>query len=288
MHLKPNWRILTIGDGDLSFSAALWKAFKPQQLTASVLDSQNVLENKYQHHAIEQLQKGSKKQKASQQVLFGFDVTNPDTWPEAWKALKNRQFDLVIFQFPLVPAFEDPEYFHKMGDISVNTINRLLLRKFLIHCQQYFLDPEGPQLCYITSKDVKPYCEWNIENSLNQGLDSIHDLDAIHYPGAIHYLGSMPFDINLFPGYKIRNVDRDKHVKDTQGITYVWSPKKEQDEVLLAALEGKSHQGNEYCEMCKAGPFVSNSDKLLHEQTKKHRLMQQYEDQYSRAIATTD
>ena len=270
MHLKPNWRILTIGDGDLSFSASLWDHFKPAQLTASVFDSQQILEDKYQHHAIKQLQTDP-----NQQILFGFDVTDPKTWGK----LANQAFDLVIFQFPLVPAFEDPEYFHKMGDISVNTLNRLLLRKFLIHCTEYFLDPAGQQLCYITSKDVKPYCEWNIENSLNQDLEHIE------------YLGSTPFNIEDFPGYKVRNVDRDKHVKDTQGITYVWRPKidtltynstSERD--LIEGLIAKSHQGEEYCEFCKAGPFVSASDKSLHEQTKKHRLMQQYEDQYAKAI----
>ena len=137
------------------------------------------------------------------------------------------------------------------------------------------LDPDGKQLCYITSKDVKPYSEWNIENSLNQGLEHIH------------YLGSMNFDINKFPGYKVRNVDRDKHVKDTQGITYAWSPKidsKDHDNALLEALETKSQQRKGYCEICKAGPFVSTSDKTLHEQTKKHRLMQQYEQQYASVL----
>jgi hypothetical protein len=275
MYLKPNWRILTIGDGDLSFSASLWNNFKPAQLTSTVFDSQKTLEDKYQHHAIKQLQTDS-----NQKILFGFDVTDPKSWPKTWSnlnksSLEHQQFDLVIFQFPLVPAFEDPEYFHKMGDISVNTLNRLLLRKFLIHCTEYFLDPNGKQLCYITSKDVKPYCEWNIESSLNQDLEHIE------------YLGSMPFNIEDFPGYKVRNVDRDKHVKDTQGITYVWSPKTDKTAHEIEFIEGliaKSHQGEEYCEICKAGPFVSASDKSLHKQTKKHRLMQQYEDQFNHQI----
>jgi hypothetical protein len=270
MFIKPNWRILTIGDGDLSFSASLWQAFSPKQLTATVFDSQQILEDKYQHHAIELL-----KTDPNQQVLFDFDITNPASWPNDWAALKHKEFDLVIFQFPLVPAFEDPDYFHKMGDISINTLNRLLLRQFLIHCTEYFLDPKGKQLCYITSKDVKPYSEWNIENSLNQNLKHIN------------YLGSMNFNINKFPGYKIRNVDRDKHVKDTQGITYVWSPRIDSqghDKALLEVLKAKSYRREGYCEICKAGPFVSTSDRALHEQTKKHRLMQQYEQQYVKAL----
>jgi 25S rRNA (uracil2634-N3)-methyltransferase len=101
MYIKPNWRILTIGDGDLSFSASVWQNFKPKQLTATVFDSQKTLEDKYQHHAIDLLKTDS-----NQQLLFGFDVTAPNTWPENWRNLKHQQFDLVIFQFPLVPAFE--------------------------------------------------------------------------------------------------------------------------------------------------------------------------------------
>ncbi|MFT7410757.1 MAG: 25S rRNA (uracil2634-N3)-methyltransferase [Oleispira sp.] len=268
MFLKPHWRILTIGDGDLSFSASLWKAFSPKQLTATVLDSQQTLENKYQHHAIEQLNSS-----LDQQVLFNFDITQPASWPNSWSTLNHQKFDLVIFQFPLVPSFADSNHFHKMADISINTLNRLLLRKYLIHCHEYFLDPNGEQLCYITSKDVKPYCEWNIENSLNENLDHIK------------YLGSMNFDIGKFSGYRIRNVDRDKHVKNTRGVTYVWSPKNDaldHDSALLESLEGKSHQGRRYCNMCKAGPFMSEGDKKLHEQTKKHRLMQRYEEQYKK------
>jgi len=266
MNIKPNWRILTIGDGDLSFSASLWQNFQPKQLTATVFDSQKTLEDKYQHHAIELL-----KTDPDQQVLFNFDVTKPETWGE----LKKQQFDLVIFQFPLVPAFTDPQYFQQKGDISVNTINRLLLRQYLIHCEEYFLDPQGEQLCYITSKDVRPYDEWNIEYSLNQNLEHIQ------------YLGSMPFDIEKFPGYKIRNVDRDKHVKDTQGITYVWSPQQNlssENNELINGLTEKTHHELDCCTMCKAGPFVSASDKALHEQTKKHRLMQQYENQYTKQL----
>jgi 25S rRNA (uracil2634-N3)-methyltransferase len=119
-------------------------------------------------------------------------------------------------------------------------------------------------------------------NSLNQGLEHIR------------YLGSMVFKIEDFPDYKIRNVDRDKHVKDTQGITYVWSPRTEEitkkktveeRKQLTENLFAKTDQGQACCQMCKAGPFVSASDKALHEQSKKHQLMQQYENQYARALS---
>jgi len=47
MYINPNWRILTIGDGDLSFSNALLQHYAPTQLTATIYDPLATLENKY-------------------------------------------------------------------------------------------------------------------------------------------------------------------------------------------------------------------------------------------------
>ena len=52
MYIDPQWRILTVGDGDLSFSASLLKYHQPQQLTATVYDQLAELVQKYgdQHY----------------------------------------------------------------------------------------------------------------------------------------------------------------------------------------------------------------------------------------------
>ena len=41
------------------------------------------------------------------------------------------------------------------GGSSTNTLNRSLLRQFLVHAFQYFLDPHGANLAFITSKGCK-------------------------------------------------------------------------------------------------------------------------------------
>ena len=261
MLIKPAWRILTIGDGDLSFSQALFSHHQPAKLCATVLDSEQQLTDKYQQHQLYELKE------AGCQVLTGFDVTNPDSWG----GLPKRQFDVVIFQFPLLPAFDDQQDFLKQCEgISVNTLNRKLLRQYLIHCQQYFLDPTGEQLCYITSKDVKPYREWNIEQSIQQQTE-------------LHYLGSSLFDIANFPGYRVRNVDRDKHVKDTQGITYVWSPVAKHP--LKEQLKPAEFVGENYCTLCRAGPFGNQQQRDDHVASRKHKLMMEYEQQWEYSLA---
>lgn len=251
MYLNPNWRILTVGDGDLSFSYALATDIKPTKLVASTYDDATTLTKKYTDNALTAL-------KASNvTVLNSFDATNPKTW----QRLNGELFDMVVFQFPLIPAFVGQAAFRE-NTASINTLNRALLHQFIKYATDFALDKNGPMLCYITSKDVKPYREWNIEGSVNKGL-------------AARYLGQMPFDISLFPGYKIRNVDRDKHVKDTSGISYVFSPKTVPE--VESKLTIPSYLTADSCPLCRVGPFHGEEDKQKHLLAKKHQQMLAFE-----------
>lgn len=267
MYIDPQWRILTVGDGDLSFSHALLQHHAPKQLTATIYDPLTVLQDKYGDDFHQQLIANEC------QVLTGFDITDPDSWSTVTKL----NFDLVIFQFPLVPGFTSKDEFaQKCAGIGVNTLNRRLLRQFLINASEQLLDPAGPQLCYITSKDVKPYSEWNIQHAL------IIDTN-------INFLGEMNFDIANFPGYRIRNVDRDKHVKDTKGITYVWSPRptSQLTPQLSEQLTLTETLGEDSCQYCQAGPFTSDQHRQAHENSRKHLRMKDFEQQWLADLQTT-
>ena len=257
MIIKKEWRILTVGDGDLSFSYSLQKHHQPKSLTATVYDSLDTMSNKYSENAYNALLENNVP------LLFGFDVTDK----ESWSTLNKQSFDVVIFQFPLLPGFRSfDEYKQRGQQISMNTLNRQLLRTFLHNAFEHFLDPKGEQLCFITSKDVKPYREWNIENSLHQDTD-------------FHYLGSSLFDISAFPDYQVRNVDRDKHVRDTKGRTYVWSLQAEQP--LKDELDKAIYQDQDCCTICRAGPFTTDIDRQEHNASKKHQQMLQFEAQWA-------
>ena len=271
MYINPSWRILTIGDGDLSFSTSLWNNYKPKRLTATIFDDKQTLTGKYgDEYYLQLIRNGC-------QVLSGFDVTNEQTWGK----LKLNQYDVVIFQFPLLPAFTSVQEFQdKCNNISINTLNRRLLRIYLLNCFEHFLDNNGAKLAYITSKDVKPYRQWNIEEALTLATN-------------INFIGKMDFDINKFPGYKIRNVDRDKHVKSTQGITYIYSTGQcthlsiELSTELRTELDEKVRHtsknnlsSDKYCSFCKTGIFATERDKQIHLATKKHLQMVQFEQQW--------
>ncbi|WP_125557386.1 MULTISPECIES: class I SAM-dependent methyltransferase [Pseudoalteromonas] len=254
MLIDANWRILTVGDGDLSFSLSLSRQLKPGNLCASIYDDETTLRNKYQLHALDHLRD------SNVPVLSEFDVNNPS----CWEALQGKLFDAVIFQFPLIPAFTSKQAFDAQS-LSTNTLNRRLLRNFIDFSHRFALDPAGPMLALITSKDVKPYCEWNLEDSLCNGLD-------------YHYLGQSEFNIDAFEGYRIRNVDRDKHVKDTSGITYYWSTKSHA--VLRESLYLPPYLTQNHCALCRAGPFLSEQDKLAHLGSKKHAMMLRHENDW--------
>ncbi|MGO2012269.1 MAG: class I SAM-dependent methyltransferase [Pseudoalteromonas sp.] len=253
MYLNPAWRVLTVGDGDLSFSNAIMTHLKPALLVASTYDDEATINKKYTDNQLAKLRA------TGITVLTEFDVTNPISW----QRLDEQKFDVVVFQFPLIPAFKgETEFRNNTQRSSMNVLNRALLHLYLKHAHQFALDKRGEMLIYITSKDVKPYREWNIEGSLNQGL-------------AVSYLGQMPFDINQFPGYKVRNVDRDKHVKDTSGISYVFSSKATHN--LQHTLTKPPYLSENYCVLCRVGPYMATEDKEKHLRSKKHQQMQQFE-----------
>ncbi len=262
MLIDKTWRVLTIGDGDLSFSASIITNIKPQNLVATVYDSEPVLLEKYANQSFNQLID------AGISVLTNFDVTDQSTW----QGLTSKTFDLVIFQFPLVPNNVNVQQHQLASELgSSNTINRWLLHQFLVHCFDCFLAPDGQRLAVITSKDVKPYRQWAIETSLTQGL-------------AVDYIGQQHFDFDVFPEYQIRNVDRDKFVKETQAISYFYSDKTQPELSLLLTVPNYCRD-NRYCSICRVGPIETTADWLAHNNSKRHRQMSEYESQCRHRLA---
>jgi len=280
MVISKEWSVLIIGDGDLSFSRSIFENYKPKKLTATILDSELELTQKYGADNFTFLQQApslatSEQNHCECEVITEFDITNLQTVKQLTKC-----YDLVIFQFPLVPNFANQQQFKQQTQddglaLSINTLNRRLLRMFLIHSFEYLLSENGAQLAYISSKDVKPYIEWDVEYSLTKGAK----LES----GVLNCIGSVSFDIQQFPGYKIRNVDRDKHVKDTASVTYIWT--------LANNITGASDLFSDLtlptplfdengCDICHAGPFASTEEKHNHLAGKKHNRMKMYDSQW--------
>ncbi|MDO6691674.1 DUF2431 domain-containing protein [Aliiglaciecola sp. 3_MG-2023] len=252
MYLHEDWRVLTVGDGDLSFSWSIFKDLAIKNVTASVLDDRQRLISKYHKNEIANLSARGVK------IVYNLDIGDISSFP----ASLSKVFDVVIFQFPLIPAFSNKAEFESKGQLHKNTLNRLLILHFLKHSFDYFLDPNGKQLAYVTSKDVKPYSHWNIENLNPQ-------------PQKIEFQGWVTFKQSGFPSYQLRNVDRDKILKSTESKTYVWGDHKS-DYSELNLRPSSKHQPN-HCNLCGKGPFYSAQDWQRHNQSSFHLRLEGYE-----------
>ena len=100
-----------------------------------------------------------------------------------------------------------------------------------------------------------------------------------------------------FPDYKVRNVNRDKHVKSTQGTTYIYS-----SDPLESCKIIFDHASDDYitynrpsrvpahktCQVCRTGAFTNERDKQMHLASKKHHQMFEYEAQWSLFLQQED
>ncbi len=94
MYLPKNCRVITIGDGDLSFSRALLAHVSREDLIATTYDSDDVLRDKYTQNALDDLVN------AGVMVEHSVDVNDLASITR----LPHNFADIVIFNHPLVPA----------------------------------------------------------------------------------------------------------------------------------------------------------------------------------------
>lgn len=257
MYLPKNCRIITIGDGDLSFSRALLTHVSPENLIATTYDSEHVLREKYTQNALDDLLN------AGVMVKHSVDITNL----ASINRLPHNFADIVIFNHPLVPMRRNHTRAQKERDKIANLANRDLLYQFLKQSFEVLLNPDGQRLCYITSKSVKPYSHWHIETSL-----------TLNKP--YHYVGNEAFNLSLFKNYMVRKVDRDKCVKLEASDVYVYS-----DNTLhpiKKRLTPFSFSGDNCCPLCRKGPFTTAYDWKNHQNTRLHKSQQQYHDEWLR------
>eukprot|EP00397_Hematodinium_sp_SG-2012_P060831 GEMP01079742.1.p1 GENE.GEMP01079742.1~~GEMP01079742.1.p1 ORF type:complete len:294 (+),score=44.00 GEMP01079742.1:52-933(+) len=224
-------RILTVGDGDFSFSNSLLD-LDPKELCATCYDGENTVCAKYAsaRSSIDAI-------RAHHQCLCGVDATQLPA------EVTSRQFDRVIFQFPLVPPVTKDAW--KTG-VDVALLNRELLLGFLKQVEP-LLAHDG--LVMITSKDVKPYLTWRIEWALSPHTNSLK------------YLGKLPFNPDAFSQYKFQNVQRDQKVKCTMAYTYLYGWNAPNDPELIPPVSVLSTAL--YCDVCPAGPFSGKGDMAL-------------------------
>jgi 25S rRNA (uracil2634-N3)-methyltransferase len=250
-------RILVVGDGDFSFCLSLCKQLRSgHNVIATSYDAYDVLVKKYVDAAHNTEQIAS----LGSVVLHGVDATNlqetltlpsvcATTGLDATACFAFQlceKFDRVVFQFPLVYAMLDKQSFQADPDPCIR--NRRLIRHFL-HSAYHLLRDAQSEI-HISSKETRPYLEWNIEalalgllvdevvsqkqvevedggNCLADGGNCLADGVASNgerkpQPDAFGFLRKYPFEREAFPDYKSRNVMHTDGFPLTDAFTYVY------------------------------------------------------------------
>ena len=256
MYLPKNGRVITIGDGDLSFSRALLAHLSHENIIATTYDSEDILRDKYTRNALDDLLN------AGVRVEHSVDINDL----ASINRLPHNFADIVIFNHPLVPNRRSGTATQKERDKRANIANRDLLYHFLKQCFEVLLNPVGERLCYITSKSVKPYSHWHIETSL-----------TLNQP--YHHIGNEAFDLSLFKHYMVRRIDRDKCVKLEASDVHVYSDNTRHP--IKKYLTPFNFTEDKGCPLCRKGPFTHANDWKNHQNTRLHKSQQQYHDAWS-------
>ena len=163
-------RILLVGEGDLSFAAALAALIGGANLTASTLDTADELEAKYP--AVQE--RLAALRAAGATIAPGVDATSM-----ASHAAIDPPYDRVVYNFP---------YAHvtKFAKDHLEQ-NRLLLRLFFAEAAK-LLKPGGE--VHVRNKLTEPYRSWDLHSLL---------------PESLRFVGAAPFDPGRFPGYECRS-----------------------------------------------------------------------------------
>mmetsp|Transcript_58206 Transcript_58206/g.131871 ORF Transcript_58206/g.131871 Transcript_58206/m.131871 type:complete len:324 (+) Transcript_58206:296-1267(+) len=247
-------RILTVGDGNLSYSLALSKHLQRSgihfKITATTYDTHEDLERKYPASniaaTIEELEN------EGHSVLHAIDARHLD------RHFEGQTYDHIIFMHPLMPAQESAFFLMGHGfHFSVFIANRLMLLRFLKSAIKLFSSEKSaaePAIT-ITMKDTYPYSWWKIEKL------------ADHVNG-LEFLRKEPW-VDVGDDYVSRKVEKDEVFKPTESTSWHFGREEGQTEI---GSESKPSS----CSVCDV-ICANEADFLAHVQGKKHRKRAQME-----------
>ncbi|KAL4087195.1 hypothetical protein PRIC1_013092 [Phytophthora ramorum] len=189
-------RILTLGDGNFSYSLALAKALGPDSGVELVTTSHE--SNKTVQETYPDGEKILNELNAMPHVTVMHEVDATDA--EQMKTL--GQFDRVMWNFPCVraPRGED-------GQNQEMEVNKQLLHNFFAHVNQ-ILTPTGE--VHVTHKTKAPFGQWGIEK--------------IAADNKLRHQQSVVFDRCLYPGYSNKKVLSKGSFPIWDSLTFVFVP----------------------------------------------------------------
>ncbi|KAL1527085.1 hypothetical protein AB1Y20_015768 [Prymnesium parvum] len=204
---RPGQRILTVGDGDLTFSLALARAIGGKRLIASSYEQREALSRIYGTEIEEVI---SELQRLGARVGFGVDARDlARSLPAEW--IPRGGFNCVVWNFPCaVDAEARSGADARSRNFDEVVQHRKLLSSFF-RCAAALL-ATGDGEVHVTHKVGLQ--QWNIEEMGNSSSP---------YEAALHYMGSVLFDRSAYPLYRPRKALCKRSFPISDARTYVFS-----------------------------------------------------------------
>lgn len=192
--LQTNSCILTVGDGDFSYSAALTRHLGPgaTNFVATSYESQANLERIYRSETLKEY--WDKLKQVGSRVCFEVDATHLP------KDLQDAVWDLVIWNFPCTAVASGQD-----GQNEAMEQNKALLRKFVSRVRAHEM--------HLTHKTKPPYDQWGL-------VDLVTSAESQH--GAWMYVGRIVLDRALWQPYVPRKALDQKSFPCHDACTYVF------------------------------------------------------------------
>jgi Domain of unknown function (DUF2431) len=187
-------KVLTVGDGDFSFSLAL--ARFGCKVVATSYESKETVRKVYSSVHIEDTLAGLESLGAV--IAYGVDATNlKGTLPTA---LANRTFQRIVWNFPCSAVAKGQD-----GQNQEMEQNKKLVRDFVNNARIFCNDR-----IYINHKTKPPFNQWKIDEVVVSAADTVR------------YLGRVVLDRHLFPPYVPRKALDRKSFPCHDACTYIF------------------------------------------------------------------
>jgi len=217
-----NAKILTVGDGDFSFSLALARILgneNSSQLVATSYESLETLQKVYPQiqNTIEELHK------RNVEVYYNVDATDlQNTLP----SMKQQKFHRICWNFPCTAIANGQD-----GQNQEMQANQGLVQRFVKQCVDLLHPTMGEIHCLHKTKP--PYDQWRLEkiafeNPASEQLQPQQALWSQDKPCPFEYKGRIVFDKCLVPPYTPRKALDKKSFPCHDACLYVFGWKKNQ------------------------------------------------------------
>jgi len=221
---KPAMKVLTVGDGDFSFSLALLRlgcsviatSYETRETVVSVYQSVDVeatlSELEERHHPQQQQHPSSSLMvvptagssscsSSTTTTAFSVDATNlRETLPKAYQM---ETFDRIVWNFPCSAVAKGQD-----GQNQEMEENKELVRRFVDNARN-FLTSNGQ--IHINHKTKPPFNQWKLEQV------------ALSAAPNVSYLGRVVLDRNLFPPYVPRKALDRKSFPCHDACTFIFA-----------------------------------------------------------------